>query len=55
MSIVLNPLGTYQTGVFDEGAQEINAYDPETQRLFVVNADATTIDVLDLRDRKSVV
>ncbi|MBK5930319.1 choice-of-anchor I family protein [Halochromatium salexigens] len=50
MSIVLNPLGTYQTGVFDEGAQEINAYDPETQRLFVVNADATTVDVLDLSD-----
>jgi DNA-binding beta-propeller fold protein YncE len=48
MSIVLNPLGIYQTGVFDEGAQEINAYDPDTQRLFVVNADATTIDILDL-------
>jgi 2',3'-cyclic-nucleotide 2'-phosphodiesterase/3'-nucleotidase/5'-nucleotidase len=46
----LTVLGTYATGVFDEGAAEINAYDPATQRLFVVNADAVTVDVLDISD-----
>jgi hypothetical protein len=50
MPINLNQIGTFTTGVFDEGAAEINAYDPATRRLFVINADATTIDVLDLTD-----
>jgi 2',3'-cyclic-nucleotide 2'-phosphodiesterase (5'-nucleotidase family) len=36
--------------VFDEGAAEIVAHDPQTQRLFVVNGSANTIDVIDLRD-----
>lgn len=49
-SINLSALGTYQTGVFDEGAAEINAYDPQTQRLFVVNANAVTVDILDVSD-----
>jgi hypothetical protein len=43
-------LGQHQTGVFDEGAAEIVAHDPGTQRIFKVNADAATIDVLDLND-----
>ncbi len=50
MAIELNPIGTFETGVFDEGAAEIVAYDAQTQRLFVVNSDATTIDALDLND-----
>ncbi|MEM9450411.1 MAG: choice-of-anchor I family protein [Cyanobacteria bacterium P01_E01_bin.6] len=50
MSIELTPIGTFATGIFDEGAAEINAYDPDSQRLFVVNSDATTLDVLDLSD-----
>lgn len=50
MSVALTPLGTYATGVFDQGAAEINAYDPASRRLFVVNADATTVDILDLTD-----
>lgn len=50
MAINLQPLGTFQTGVFDEGAAEISAYDPMSQRLFVVNANAATIDILDLSD-----
>lgn len=41
-------LGTYQTGVFDEGAAEIVAYDPATMQLFVINADAKTVDILDI-------
>ncbi len=50
MPFQLTPIGTFQTGIFDEGAAEINAYDPATQRLFVVNADASTVDVLDISD-----
>ncbi|NEN89869.1 MAG: calcium-binding protein [Okeania sp. SIO3H1] len=46
----LRPLGTYETGVFDESAAEIPAYDPNTQRVFVVNANEATIDVLDISD-----
>ena len=47
--IELRVAGTYASGVFDEGAAEISAYDADTRRLFVTNADANTVDVLDLR------
>ncbi|MEC4816146.1 MAG: choice-of-anchor I family protein [Scytonema sp. PMC 1069.18] len=47
-SIKLTPIGRYATGIFDEGAAEIPAYDPVSQRLFVINADSVTVDVLDL-------
>ena len=50
MAIELNPIGTFATGVFDEGAAEISAFDPSSQRLFVVNGDSNGIDVLDLSD-----
>jgi len=50
MSINLTPIGTYTTGVFANGAAEIPAYDPASKRLFVVNANAVTIDILDLSD-----
>ncbi len=43
-------LGTYETGVFDEGAAEIVAFDPGTDRAFVVNSDSATVDVLDISD-----
>ncbi|NES65472.1 MAG: calcium-binding protein, partial [Okeania sp. SIO2D1] len=46
----LRPLGTYDTGVFDESAAEIPAYDPNTQRVFVVKANEAAIDVLDISD-----
>ncbi len=36
-AITLSELGTYTTGIFDDSAAEINAYDPGTKRLFVVN------------------
>ena len=49
-AITLNPIGTYETGLFDEGGAEIPAYDPITQRLFVVNAGPGTVDVLDVSD-----
>lgn len=47
--IVLKPIGTYSTGLFDAGGAEIVAYDPDTQRLFVVNAQVNRLDVLDIR------
>ncbi|GAA2267903.1 hypothetical protein GCM10009853_021460 [Glycomyces scopariae] len=46
----LSVLGTYSTGVFAEGAAEIVAYDPETKRVFAVNAEAGVVDVLDVSD-----
>ena len=48
--ITLSPLGTYANGAFDQGAAEIVAHDPQTQRAFVVNAQAATVDVLDLKN-----
>ncbi|HRP35596.1 MAG TPA: choice-of-anchor I family protein, partial [Gammaproteobacteria bacterium] len=46
----LNLIGRYSSGIFDASAAEIVAFDPATQRLFVVNAAAVTIDVLNLAD-----
>jgi hypothetical protein len=53
VSIELSMLGSYSSGVFDEGAAEIVAHDPARQRLFVVNASAATVDVLDISDPTS--
>ena len=49
-SLILTVLGTYSGGAWDEGAAEIVAFDPDTQRAFVVNGDAKTVDLLDLSD-----
>ncbi|WP_323751587.1 choice-of-anchor I family protein [Marinobacter sp.] len=48
--IELRVLGSYvpEGDVFDESAAEILAHDPSHQRLFVVNAQAATVDVLDI-------
>ncbi|MEQ9547645.1 MAG: choice-of-anchor I family protein [Marinobacter sp.] len=48
--IELNVLGTYASGAFDESAAEIVAHDAANQRLFVVNANNSTVDVLDIND-----
>jgi 2',3'-cyclic-nucleotide 2'-phosphodiesterase/3'-nucleotidase/5'-nucleotidase len=48
--ISLSPIGTYETGQFDQSAAEIVAYDPETRQVFVVNALKGAIDVLDVSD-----
>lgn len=47
---LLVPIGTYETGVFDASAAEIVVYDPATQRLFVVNAQVPSVEVLDVSD-----
>lgn len=53
-SIALSKLGTYPAGpsadVFDEGAAEIPAYDPETKRAFVVNGFEDVVDLIDISD-----
>ena len=48
--IRLVPIGTYESGIFDEGAAEIVAHDPASQRLYVVNAKAAALDVLSISD-----
>jgi len=52
-SIELMPLGTFETGIFDDGAAEIVAYDADGYRLFVINAAEGSVDVLDISDPTS--
>lgn len=49
-SIELTPISLFDTGIFDDGAAEIPAFDAAAQRLFVTNGANDTIDVLDLSD-----
>jgi hypothetical protein len=49
-ALSLEPIGTYETGVFDESAAEIVAFHARSQRVFTVNADAGAVDVLDVAD-----
>ena len=46
----LDPVGTYETGVFDESAAEIVEYYAAAQRLLVVNAAQAQVEVLDSSD-----
>ncbi|MEE8450617.1 MAG: choice-of-anchor I family protein [Thermoguttaceae bacterium] len=48
--VTLVPLGTYDTGVFDESAAEIVAYHAKSKRLFITNAFDGAIDVVDIHD-----
>ncbi|GAA4908473.1 hypothetical protein HD597_002752 [Nonomuraea thailandensis] len=49
----LSLLGRYSAGAVGAGAAEITAYDARTRRVFVVNAEQDTVDVLDLRDPRA--
>ena len=49
-SIELTRIGQYDSGIVDEGAAEITAYDSESQQLFVINGANDTIDILDVSD-----
>lgn len=53
LSVQLEKIGTHATGLFEVSAAEIPAYDAASRRLFVVNAQAGQVDVLDLRDPQS--
>ncbi len=51
--LTLSVLGSYAAGIFDSAAAEIVAYDPVSQRAFVVNGGEQSVDVLDLSDPSS--
>jgi hypothetical protein len=46
----LELLGRYESGIYDDGGAEIPTYDPTTERVFVINANAGAADVLDVSD-----
>ncbi|MFI6086010.1 choice-of-anchor I family protein [Streptomyces sp. NPDC051217] len=46
----LTLLGRYESGKFDEGGAEITAYDSGTRKVFTINAEAGTVDILDIRN-----
>ncbi|WP_180039908.1 MULTISPECIES: choice-of-anchor I family protein [unclassified Acinetobacter] len=48
-TIALEQIGRYESGIFGASAAEIPAYDAQSQRVFVVNAKAGVVDVLDLK------
>lgn len=48
--ILLRHEGRYETGVFAESAAEIVTFDASSGRVFVVNAQAAAVDVLDPSD-----
>jgi hypothetical protein len=43
-------LGRYASGYFDLAGANISAYDPDSQRIFVDNVAAQSVDVLDIHD-----
>jgi len=49
-TISLSEQGRYLSGVFDESAAEIVAYDETTEQTFVVNANSGQIDVINSSD-----
>lgn len=48
--VTLNAIGRYESGVPMEGATEIAAFDPVSQRLFVTNGDTKEVDIVDVSD-----
>ena len=47
--IELSVLSTYSTGIIDDSAAEIVAYDPKSRRLYVTNASEDSIDIISIR------
>jgi len=48
--ITIVPMGEYRTGMLDESAAEIPAFDPVSMRIFVVNGADKVVDILDMSD-----
>ncbi|MGB3514705.1 MAG: choice-of-anchor I family protein [Microcoleaceae cyanobacterium] len=46
----IEPIGTYSTGIFNESAAEISAYEPINQRIFVINGSTNKVDVLSIKN-----
>ena len=51
--LYLTKAGSISIGGFDEGAAEISAFDPVTQRLFVTNTEDNTVDIISISDPKN--
>lgn len=51
-SLRLEKIGKFESGLYEKSAAEIPAYDAASKRMFVVNAQAGAIDVIDLSDPK---
>jgi 2',3'-cyclic-nucleotide 2'-phosphodiesterase/3'-nucleotidase/5'-nucleotidase len=49
-NIGLAPLGTYATGIYNEGSAGIVVHDPATQWLYVINGKTFAVDVLSIAD-----
>ncbi|TVP63550.1 MAG: alkaline phosphatase [Nodularia sp. (in: Bacteria)] len=49
-AVLLQSIGTYRTGIFDDTAAEIPTYDPDTQRLFVANGGSKSIDIISIKE-----
>ncbi len=49
-SLSMKLIGRHHTGIYNEGAAEIVAYDSGSKRLFKVNAKAATVEVLDIKN-----
>ncbi|WP_413165445.1 choice-of-anchor I family protein [Capilliphycus salinus ALCB114379] len=47
-TLKLEPIGTFSTGVFDDEAAFISAFDPFTSNLFVTNRSNQSVDILNL-------
>lgn len=50
VSLSLEKIGSYASGVFLQSAAEIPAFDAKSQRGFIVNAQKGAVDVLDMRN-----
>lgn len=48
--IILDPLATYATGIFDDSAAEIVAHDPTSQNVYFTNAADNTLGILNISD-----
>ena len=52
--LTLEKGASYKTGVFDESAAEMVAFDYHTKRAFVSNSDSNGIDILDVSDPENI-
>ena len=52
-SINLSPMSKLRIGDFDQGAAEIVVYDTGTQRAYITNAQASSIDVISISKPES--
>lgn len=49
-ALSVNPIGSYESGIFDESAAEVVEHYAPSQRLLVVNAAQALVEVLDVSD-----